>query len=176
MDWIKRGRAHVLGDNVPHDAGVMAFDIVLSRTTDPQQLIPHLFAEIDPALAQRIKPGDFIVAGTNFLAGKAHNAGIIAMKALDMGILCASMPVRAFQGVVAQAVPALVQCEAITEFVADGDELEVDFQTGLVCNLTGGATRQYGALAPEIRRMIEAGGMRGMLAAHLEAHPELAGE
>jgi 3-isopropylmalate/(R)-2-methylmalate dehydratase small subunit len=173
MNWKKRGRVHRLGDNVPHDAGVMAFDIVLSRTTDPQELIPHLFAEIDPLLAQRIRPGDLIVAGRNFLAGKAHNAGLIAMKALDMGILCESMPVRAFQGVVAFALPALIQCEGISAFVADGDELEVDFERGTVTRVATGETMSYGPMAPDIRKMMELGGMTGMLASHLKNHPEL---
>jgi 3-isopropylmalate/(R)-2-methylmalate dehydratase small subunit len=174
MNWKKRGHVHLLGDNVPHDGGVMAFDIVLSRTNDPEKLIPQLFAELDPGLAQRLRPGDIIVAGRNFLAGKAHNAGIIALKALDISILCESMSVRAFQGVVALAVPALIQCDGITRFAADGDEVVVDFESGAVTRVATGETRHYPALAPEIRRMVEAGGMHGMLAAHLQAHPALA--
>ena len=51
----QRGRVHVLGHDVPHDGGVMAFDIVLSRVTDPIHLVPHLFAEIDPGLQARIQ-------------------------------------------------------------------------------------------------------------------------
>ncbi|MDX3907174.1 MAG: hypothetical protein QHC78_15910 [Pigmentiphaga sp.] len=174
MNWKQRGTAHVLGHDVPHDGAVMAFDIVLSRTTDPEELIPRLFAELDPTLIGRIRPGDLIVAGRNFLAGKAHNAGIIAMKALGLGILCESMSVRAFQGVVALAVPALTQCSGITGFVSDGDEIEVDYASGEVRRCASGEVSYYPPLPCEIRTMIQNGGMRGALEAHLRAHPELA--
>ncbi|MBV7482965.1 hypothetical protein [Bordetella sp. BOR01] len=174
MNWIQRGTAHVLGHDVPHDGAVMAFDIVLSRTSDPKELIPRLFAELDPTLAGRIQPGDLIVAGRNFLSGKAHNAGIIAMKALGLGILCESMSIRAFQGVVAQAVPVLAACEGISGFLQDGMPIEVDFANGLVTRLDTADSRHYAGMPPEIRQMVQNGGMRGALAAHLRAHPELA--
>jgi len=174
MNWIRRGNAHVLGHNVPHDGAVMAFDIVLSRTTDPETLIPHLFAELDPTLKDRIQPGDIIVAGRNFLSGKAHNAGIIAMKALGLSIVCESMPVRAFQGVVALAVPALVECPDITAFVKDGDEIEVDFLQGVVRRVATNESRHVTGVAPAVRSMVENGGMRGLLEDHLRRHPELA--
>lgn len=174
MNWTRRGTAHVLGDNVPHDGAVMAFDIVLSRTTDPEQLIPHLFAELDPTLKDRIQPGDIIVAGRNFLSGKAHNAGIIAMKALGLSIVCESMPVRAFQGVVALAVPALIECPGITAFVQDADEIEVDFLEGTVRKVSTSEQREFAGVAPAVRSMIENGGMKGLLQDHLRRHPELA--
>lgn len=173
MQWTTVGRAHVLGNDIPHDGGVMAFDAVLARTTDPQQLIPRLFAEVDPGLAARIRPGDFIVAGTRFLAGKAHNNGLIAMKALDLRILCASMGVRAFQGVVGLALPCLNRCVGITDLVSDGDEIEVDFVSGRVRNLSRRTEGTYPGLPEGVRDMIEAGGMRGLLLAHLARHPEL---
>ncbi len=169
----QRGRVHVLGHDVPHDGGVMAFDIVLSRVTDPIHLVPHLFAEIDPGLQARLQPGDLIVAGRNFLAGKAHNAGIIAMKALGMAILCESMPVRAYQGVVALAMPALTQCVGISSALQSGDEVEVDFLTGEVVKLATGERLRYPPIPPEIQAMIENGGMRGMLEQYLREHPEL---
>lgn len=169
----QKGIAHVLGDNVPHDGAVMSFDIVLSRVTDPQQLIPHLFAELDPGLRERIKPGDIIVAGKNFLSGKAHNAGLIAMKALGLAIICESMSVRAFQGVVALAIPVLIKCEGITQYVQSGDEIAVDFLTGEIVNLTRSETRKFPPMDPAIRKLVEGDGMRGTLVEHLANHPEL---
>lgn len=173
MLWTTVGRAHVLGNNIPHDGGVMSFDAVLARITDPQELIPRLFAQVDPALAARINPGDFIVAGTNFLAGKAHNNGLIAMKALGLRILCESMGVRAFQGVVGLALPCLTSCVGVTSLVADGDEIEVDFLSGQVRNLSKGTQAAYPGLPAGVKDMIEAGGMLGLLTSHLKNHPEL---
>ncbi len=173
MEWITTGRAHVLGNNILHDGGVISFEAVVARITDPKELIPRLFHQIDPTLAARIKPGDFIVAGSNFLAGKAHNNGLIAMKALGLRILCESMGMRAFQGVVGLALPCLTNCVGVTSFIADGDEIQADYLTGTVKNLSKNTEIRYGGLAEGVKDMIEEGGMLGYIASHLKKHPEL---
>ena len=172
--WKTRGKAHVLGDNVPHDGGVIRFDLVTARVQDPAQLIPHLFDEIDPTLKERVKPGDFIVAGKNFFCGKAHNQGMIAMKALGLRVLCESMPFRSFRAATGVALPCMIHCEGITGWIANGDEIEADFASGFVTNLKSGRSAQYPGIPPAIKSIIEEGGMRGMLAAWLRDHPELA--
>lgn len=173
MEWVTRGRAHVLGDDVPHDGGVIAFDLVTARITDPEKIIPHLFAQIDPELIHDIQPGDIIVGGKNFLAGKAHNTGLIGMKFLQLTILCESMGVRAFQGVVATAIPCLTYCHGIRQFVKNGDELEVNFLTGQVSNLSQKTTITFQGVDPGVQKMIEKDGLKGMLKEYLEEHPEL---
>ena len=173
MEWLVRGKAHVLGDDVPHDGGVIAFEMVTARITDPEKIIPQLFAQIDPKLIQRIKPGDIIIGGKNFLAGKAHNTGLIAMKFLNLTILCESMGVRAFQGVVATAIPCLTQCHGIAQLVNNGDDLEVNYLTGMVLNLTQNTTMSFSGMDQGVKTMIERGGLKGMLVEYLEHHPEL---
>jgi len=171
--WKARGTAHLLGDNVPHDGGVIRFDLVTARVQDPAQLIPHLFDEIDPTLKERVKPGDFIVAGKNFFCGKAHNQGMIAMKALGLRVLCESMPFRSFRAATGVALPCLVHCEGVADFIADGDEIEADFDSGVVINLKSGKSQRYPSIPLEIKSILEEGGMRGMLAAWLRDHPDL---
>lgn len=171
--WKTRGNAHVLGDDVPHDGGVIRFDLVTARVQDPAQLIPYLFDEIDQTLKERVKPGDFIVAGKNFFCGKAHNQGMIAMKALGLRVLCESMPFRSFRAATGVALPCLVHCEGITGFIANGDYIEADFDSGIVTNLKSSQSQHYPAIPREIKSILEEGGMRGMLAAWLRDHPEL---
>ena len=171
--WKTRGKAHLLGDNVPHDGGVIRFDLVTARVQDPAQLIPHLFDEIDPTLKERVKPGDFIIAGKNFFCGKAHNQGMIAMKALGLRVLCESMPFRSFRAATGVALPCLIHCEGVTGFISDGDEIEADFDTGVVIYLKSGQSRRYPSTPLEIKSILAEGGMRGMLAAWLRDHPEL---
>jgi 3-isopropylmalate/(R)-2-methylmalate dehydratase small subunit len=171
--WKTRGTAHVLRDNVPHDGGIIRFDLVTARVQDPAQLIPHPFDEIDPTLKQRVKPGDFIIAGKNFFCGKAHNQGMIAMKALGLRVLCESMPFRSFRAATGVALPCLIHCEGVTGFISDGDEIEADFDTGVVINLKSGQSRRYPSIPLEIKSILAEGGMRGMLAAWLRDHPEL---
>jgi 3-isopropylmalate/(R)-2-methylmalate dehydratase small subunit len=172
--WKTRGKCHLLGNDIPHDGGVIRFDLVTARVQDPAQLIPHLFDEIDPSLKHKLKPGDFIVAGQNFFCGKAHNQGMIAMKALGLRVLCESMPFRSFRAATGVALPCLIRCTGITRLIADGDEIEADFETGMVNNLTANWSKAYPAIPSEIKAIIEEGGMRGMLAAWLRDHPELA--
>ena len=172
--WRTRGAAHVLGDNIPHDGGVINFRFIPLRVTDPAELIPHLFDEVDPTIKERLKPGDFIVAGENFLCGKAHNQGLIALKALNIRILCQSMPYRSFRAATSLALASMVHCDGIASFLKDGDEIEADFASGEVTKLASGEKRTYPPVAPDIQVMIQEGGMRGMLAAHLRDHPELA--
>lgn len=171
--WKTRGNCHVLGDNVPHDGGVIRFDLVTARVQDPSQLIPHLFDEVDPTLKERLKSGDFIVAGKNFFCGKAHNQGMIAMKALGLRVLCESMPFRSFRAATGVALPCLIHCEGITEWIKTGDEIEVDFNAGAVKNLKTERSESYPAIPPEIKAILEEGGMRGMLSGWLRDHPEL---
>lgn len=174
MNWPTRGRAHVLGYDVPHDGGVINFEMVISRVTEPELLVPKLFFELDPTLVHRLQPGDFIVAGRNFLSGKAHNNGLIGIKALNLRVLCESMPLRAFQGAVGLALPCLTHCAGITTWVKDGDELEVNMLTGSVNNLSKGETRCFPSLPPAVVDLIEQDGTQGLLQRHLRDHPELA--
>src|SRR3974390_2770376 len=171
--WKTRGVAHMLGDNVPHDGGGIRVALVTARVQDPPQLIPHLFDEIDPTLKERVKPGDFIVAGKNFFCGKAHNQGMIAMKALELRVLCESMPFRSFRAATGVALPCLVNCEGITGWVAPGRAVAGDFDTRSATHLKTGRSEQYPSIPLEIKSIIEEGGMRGMLAAWLRDHAEL---
>ena len=107
----KRGVCHVFGDGVPHDEGVMAFKYAIERVTDPKLLIPHLFEQVDPSFAKRVKPGDIVVAGKDFCQGKPHTQGYIAMTALGMAVLCESMPHKSLRRAVAIGLPVLTGCD-----------------------------------------------------------------
>ena len=176
IQWKTRGRAHKLGDNVPHDGGVITFDFITSRVVDPAKIVPRLFEEVDPTLKDRLKQGDFIVAGKNFFAGKAHNNGMIGMKALGLRVLCESMPYRSLRSALGVPLPCLTNCVGIPQFVNDGDELEVDFISGEVKNLTQNTVAHYPGLPKDLQDTIELGGMKGMLAKYLTDHPDLAKE
>jgi 3-isopropylmalate/(R)-2-methylmalate dehydratase small subunit len=170
----KRGKAHVFGHDIPLDEGVMAFRFAIGRVTDPEKLIPHLFEQVDATFANRVKPGDIVVAGRNFGHGKPHVQGYIAMKALGMGLLCESMPHKAFRRAVANGLPVLSTCENVTAFAATGDDIEVDFSTGVARNITRGTDAHFTAMAPSLADIVAQGGSAGRLRAFLAAHPELA--
>lgn len=169
----KHGTCHVFGDGVPLDDGVMAFKFAIERVIDPKLLIPHLFEQLDPGFAARVKPGDIVVAGKDFGFGKPHTQGFIAMAALDMAVLCESMPHKSLRRAVAIGLPILTGCAGCIGFVKSGDELEVDFGTGTARNLTTGVTRQFAPMPPILRDIVANGGSAGSMRAFLAAHPEL---
>lgn len=171
---VRRGRCHVFGDDVPMDEGVMAFEYVIRRVTDPEVLIPQLFKHVDPDFAARVRPGDIVVAGRNFGCGKPHGTGFIAMKALGMGILCVSMPTRSHRNAVSRGLPILADCPGLLGFVRTGDEVEVDFVSGAVRNLTSGAAAQFPGMPDVLLDIVQAGGTTGFLRNWLAAHPALA--
>jgi 3-isopropylmalate/(R)-2-methylmalate dehydratase small subunit len=168
---VRRGRAHVFGNAVPLDEGVMAFKYAIGRITDPAELIPHLFEPIDPGFAARVQRGDLVVAGADFGCGKPHIQGFIAMAALGMGVLCGSMPYKAMRGAISKGLPVLTGCGEPGDWVADGDEIEVNFATGEARNLTRGTTAQLPPMPEVLQPIIAQGGADGQLAAWLTGHP-----
>lgn len=171
---VRRGRCHVFGDKIPMDEGVMAFEYVIKRVTDPQVLVPELFKHIDPEFAARVQPGDFVIAGRDFGCGKPHGTGFIAMKALGMSILCISMPTRSHRNAVARGLPILTDCSGVLDLAHTGDEIEVDFVSGAFRNLTTQASAAFPGMPQVLLDIVQAGGTTGFLRNWLVAHPELA--
>lgn len=172
--WKTIGRAHVYGDNLVHDNGMMEWKHVIERQTDPAVLIPCLFAAIDPEFAGRVQPGDFVVAGRKFGSGKAHTTAYIAMASLGLRILCVSTFERVIGGVVNLGVPIMGKCEGIISVIGMGDEIEVDMASGEVTNLSRGTSHFYSPVPEGLRKILENGGRKGFLQNWLVAHPELA--
>ncbi|GAA4340130.1 3-isopropylmalate dehydratase small subunit [Pigmentiphaga soli] len=172
--WRVRGKAHVIGHDVPHDGGIMPKQVVQARIVDPAQLIPHLFEDYRSGFMQDVKPGDIIVSGRNFGCGKPHTNGYIAMKALGLHLLCESVSSIVRRALMNLGQPCLQPCPGISEAIAQGDDVEVDYETGTVMNLTSGTRLQYSAMDDYTRQLIEQGGQKGLLLHWLQTHPELA--
>ena len=171
--WRARGTAHVFGDDIPHDGGIMARHLATGPIADTAELARHLFEEIDPGFRDRVKPGDFIVAGKNFGCGKPHTSGYIAMHSLGLRLVCESVPAGVARMLMNLCLPCLQPCEGIVKAVRTGDEIEVDYETGRIRNITVGTERLYRPLDANVREVIRRGGLRGTLLHWLKEHPEL---
>lgn len=163
MDWIFRGRAHVFGNDIPLDDGLIPFSLAIGRVTDAEKLIPHLFEDVSPGFSDRVKAGDIVVAGTDFACGKPHAQGFIALQALGVGVVCETMPFNSIRAGVSSGLAFMTGCEDVADLFTDGDEIEVDFATGRVTNHTRATHRDYAPLDPSLRDVIAAGGSRGLL-------------
>jgi 3-isopropylmalate/(R)-2-methylmalate dehydratase small subunit len=163
----------VLDDDISLDDGIIPSRFATQRITDPGELAPHLFESIDPQLAQRLKPGDIVLAGRNFACGKPRLQGFIALAALDLAIVCTSMPYRMHRRMVARAIPVIVgtQPHAIA---GNGDEIEIDFATGSVWNRTRDRRTAVPAMPSILLDIVASGGMQAMLRRWLAEHPEQA--
>jgi 3-isopropylmalate/(R)-2-methylmalate dehydratase small subunit len=160
--WKLEGRCYKLGHDVPHPDGVIPNRLITAREMDPQKLIPHLFEGTDPGFHERAKAGDIIVAGRNFGMGPKVN-GYIAMQALGLGIVCESMPFLAYRAAIGCGVLVLTDCFNVTELCDNGDELEVDFQTGQFINHTRDIRKEYPPLPEALQEIVALGGNTGWL-------------
>lgn len=170
---VRRGACHVLGDDVPLDE-VIPHRFAAARVTDPALLTPHLFESIDAGFAQRVKPGDIVLAGRNFACGKPRVQGFIAMAALNLGVVCASTPYRMLRRAVAHAIPILSGGPQPASIATTGDEIEVDFARGVIRNLSRNTQTTAPEMPPILREVVAGGGARAALAEWLAQHPEQA--
>ena len=171
---VRRGICHVLGDNVPLDDGVIPRRFAAGRVTDPQLLVPHLFETLDSGFAARVKPGDVLLAGSNFACGKPRLQGFIAMEALDLAIICVSMPYKMIRRAVARAIPVIVGATDSHAIATTGDDLEIDFATGLLWNHSRDSQIVVPPMPTILCDIVASGGMQAALKDWLERHPEQA--
>jgi 3-isopropylmalate/(R)-2-methylmalate dehydratase small subunit len=169
---IRRGTCHLIGDNVSLDDGIIPARFATQRVTDPLELLPHLFETIDPDFAKRAKAGDIVLAGRNFACGKPRLQGFIAMGAFNLAVICTSMPFKMLRRSVARAIPVIVGGPEPHSFAATGDEIEIDFTTGSIWNLTRDVRTMMPAMPPILRDIVASGGMQAMLKDWLVRHPE----
>ncbi len=171
---LRRGSCHVLGDDVSLDDDIIPARFATERVTDPDQLIAHLFEKLDPDFARRVRRGDILFAGRNFACGKPRFQGLIALAALDLSVVCESMPFKILRRAVARGVPVIVGCTAARERVATGEQVEIDFATGSLANLTRNERGVLPAMPAILRDIVAAGGAEPLLRAWLAQHPEQA--
>ena len=169
---LRRGRAHVFGDGVSLDDAIIPARFAAQRVTDPAALIPHLFENIDPDFTARVRPGDIILAGRDFACGKPRLQGLIALAALNLSVVCVSMPFKILRRAVARAIP--VSIGVAEAFAATGDEVEIDFATGAARNLSNGRELEIPAMPPILAEIVVAGGAEAALRDWLVRHPEQA--
>ena len=152
------GNALCYGDNVDTDVIIPARYL---NTSDPKELASHCMEDIDPDFLQKVKPGDIIVAGSNFGCGSSREHAPLAIKTAGISCVVAKSFARIFyRNAINIGLPIIV-CDGA---FANGDALTVDLTAGTLENKTNGQRYTFPPFPPFLQKIIEAGGLMNAMA------------
>ena len=151
-----KGRVFKYGDNVDTDVIIPARYL---NTSSHKELAAHCMEDIDKDFVSKVKPGDIIVARKNFGCGSSREHAPIAIKASGVSCVIASSFARIFYRNAINIGLAILECDEAVQQIQAGDELSVDFSTGVITDLTTKKTFQAEPFPPFIQNIIEKGGL-----------------
>ncbi|WP_308543239.1 3-isopropylmalate dehydratase small subunit [uncultured Oscillibacter sp.] len=156
------GTVHKYGDHVDTDVIIPARYLA---SQNHQELASHCMEDIDKTFVTKVKDGDIMVAGVNFGCGSSREHAPIAIKASGISCVIAANFARIFYRNAINIGLAILECPAASAGIDDGDEVSVDFDTGVITNVTKGETYQAEPFPPFIKDMIAKGGLMASLKA-----------
>ncbi len=151
-----KGKVHKFGADVNTDVIIPARYLNVS---DPAELARHCMEDIDRDFISKVKPGDIIMATTNFGCGSSREHAPLAIKAAGISCIIAKSFARIFfRNAINIGLP-LLECEQAVDKTEAGDILEVDLSSGKVKNLTSGMTFTAKPYPDFMAELIAAGGL-----------------
>ena len=157
-----KGFVHKYGDHVDTDVIIPARHL---NTQSHKELAAHCMEDIDAEFVHKVKEGDIMVAGANFGCGSSREHAPIAIKASGISCVIAATFARIFYRTAINIGLAILECPAAAAGIDAGDEVAVDYDTGVITNLTKGETYQAEPFPPFIKEMIAKGGLMASLSA-----------
>ena len=154
------GIVHKYGDNVDTDVIIPARYL---NTADHKELASHCMEDIDKDFVKTVKEGDIMVANINFGCGSSREHAPIAIKASGISCVIASTFARIFYRNSINIGLAILECKEAAEDIEKGDEVEVDFDTGVITNITKNHTYQAQPFPEFIKEIISKGGLLNSL-------------
>ena len=151
-----KGTVIKYGDNVDTDVIIPARYL---NTIDKKELASHCMEDLDTTFTQRVKPGDIMVAGENFGCGSSREHAPIAIKASGVKCVIATSFARIFfRNCINIGLP-IMECPEAAAKIDAGDDIDVDFTTGVITNNTKGETYQSEPLPEFLRNLIAEEGL-----------------
>ncbi|MBR4941891.1 MAG: 3-isopropylmalate dehydratase small subunit [Clostridia bacterium] len=151
-----QGTVHKYGNNIDTDVIIPARYL---NTADHAELASHCMEDIDAGFTAKVKKGDIIVGGANFGCGSSREHAPIAIKAAGIDLVIAKTFARIFYRNAINIGLAILECPEASEQISDGDEISVDFDTGLITNITKKETYTAQPFPPFIQEIIEKNGL-----------------
>ena len=155
-----RGSVFKYGDNIDTDVIIPARYL---NTQNARELADHCMEDIDAQFKNSVRPGDVMAAGWNFGCGSSREHAPIAIKESGVACVIAKSFARIFYRNAINIGLPIFECEAASDGIAAGDEVRVDFDTGLITNLTKNEMYQAQPLPPFIQNIVNRGGLLNSL-------------
>ena len=155
-----KGRVFKYPDNVDTDVIIPARYL---NTSDAKELAKHCMEDIDNTYVSRVQQGDIMVAGWNFGCGSSREHAPLVIKTCGTGCVIAKSFARIFYRNAINIGMPILECEQAAEEIADGDEVKVDFDTGIITDITTGKTYKAEPFPASIQNIIQKGGLLNSL-------------
>ena len=153
---IAKGKVHKFGDNVDTDVIIPARYL---NKSDEAWLASHCMEDIDKDFVNKVKKGDIIVAEKNFGCGTSREHAPIAIKAAGVSCVIAETFARIFYRNAINIGLPIIECAEASKGIDAGDEVLVDFDSGIIKNLTKGTEFKGQAFPPFMQKIIDAEGL-----------------
>ncbi|MEG0961730.1 MAG: 3-isopropylmalate dehydratase small subunit [Lachnospiraceae bacterium] len=150
------GTVFKYGDNVDTDVIIPARYL---NSSDPKELAEHCMEDIDKDFINKVRTGDMIVADKNFGCGSSREHAPIAIKAAGVSCVIAQTFARIFYRNAINIGLPIIECAEASKGIAAGDQVEVDFDSGIITNKTKGISYQGQAFPEFMQKIIKAEGL-----------------
>ena len=151
-----KGIVHKYGNNIDTDVIIPARYL---NTQDHKELASHCMEDIDAEFTNKVCEGDIMVGGENFGCGSSREHAPIAIKASGISCVIAATFARIFYRNAINIGLPILECPEASEGIEAGDEVSVDFDSGVITNITKGKTYKAQPFPEFIQNIIRSGGL-----------------
>ena len=156
IDMNAKGTVFKYGDNVDTDVIIPARYL---NSSDPAELATHCMEDIDAEFIKKVQKGDIIVAEKNFGCGSSREHAPIAIKTAGVSCVIAETFARIFYRNAINIGLPIIECPEASKGIQAGDEVEVNFDTGMITNVTRGTTFKGQAFPEFMQKIIASEGL-----------------
>ncbi len=151
-----KGRVYKYGDNVDTDVIIPARYL---NITDGMELAKHCMEDIDKDFIKTVQKGDIMVAQKNFGCGSSREHAPLVIKCAGVSCVIAETFARIFYRNAINIGLPIIECAEAANAIEAGDEVEIDFDSGMIHNITKNESYKGQAFPPFMQKIISAGGL-----------------
>ena len=150
------GTVHKFGDNVDTDVIIPARYL---NTSSHSELAAHCMEDIDKDFVKNVKQGDIMVAEKNFGCGSSREHAPLCLKTAGVSCVIAKSFARIFYRNAINIGFAILECEEAADDIEEGNQVEIDFDSGIITNITKNRQYQAQPFPPFLQKMIAENGL-----------------